>query len=174
MEAMRSGQSGEARLIAAWRSRRNPAGVLYGALVAAAVIAVSSSVMDSARALTLAVLEVLVIYWAAHVYSRVLAERLAEPSATFGERAWEALRHEISVLAGGIPALVVFTAASAAGATISMAANIALLATIVLLGSAGYVVGRQAGARGWNLVGEVAVAAALGILIFTLKAEGLH
>jgi len=44
----------------------------------------------------------------------------------------------------------------------------------VLLGSAGYVVGRQAGARGWTLVGEVAVAAALGILIFTLKAEGLH
>ena len=78
------------------------------------------------------------------------------------------------MLAGGIPALVVFIAASAAGATISLAANIALLATIVLLGSAGYVVGRQAGARGWNLVGEVAVAAALGILIFTLKAEGLH
>jgi len=174
MEARRSEQSGEARLIAAWRSRRNPAGFLYGALVAAAVIAVSSSVMESARALTLAVVEVLIIYWAAHVYSRVLADRLADPSATFGERTREALRHEVAVLAGGIPALVVFGAASAAGATISTAANIALLATIVLLGSAGYVVGRQAGARGWNLAGEVAVAAALGILIFTLKAEGLH
>jgi len=174
MEAMRPEQSGEARLIAVWRSRRNPAGFLYGALVAAAVIAVSSSVIDSSRTLTLAVLEVLVIYWAAHVYSRVLADRLADPTATLGERSWEAIRHEVSVLAGGVPALVVFGAASAVGATISTAANIALLATVVLLGSAGFVVGRQADARGWNLAGEVAVAAALGILIFTLKAEGLH
>ena len=174
MDAIDRDQTGEARLIAAWRSRRNPAGLLYGALVAASVIAVSSSVMESPRALTAAVVEVLVIYWAAHVYSRVLADRLADPSATFGERTREALRHEIAVLAGGIPALVVFAVVSAAGATISTAANVALAATIVLLGSAGFVVGRQAGARGWNLAGEVAVAALLGLLIFTLKAEGLH
>lgn len=174
MKAIGRQQSGEARLVAAWRSRRNPAGLLYGALVAAAVIAVSSGVMESARSLTLAVVEVLVIYWAAHVYSRILAERLADPSATFRERAREAVRHEFSVLAGGLPALVVFVIASVAGASLSTAANLALAATIVLLGSAGYVVGRQAGAHGRDLAAEVAVAVLLGVLIFTLKAENLH
>ena len=174
MDAIDRDQSGDARLIAAWRSQRNPAGLLYGALVAASVIAVSSAVLESAVALTLAVVEVLLVYWAAHVYSRVLADRLADPSASAGERAREAVRHEVSVLAGGIPALAVFVGASVRDASVGAAANLALVATIVLLGSAGFAVGRQAGARGWNLVAEVAVAAALGIVIFTLKAQGLH
>ena len=174
MDAIRREHSHEARLIAAWRAQRNPAGLLYGALVAAAVIAVSSAVVDSAVALTLAVVEVLLVYWAAHVYSRVLADRLADSSTRFVERAREALRHEVAVLVGGVPALLVFIAASFRGATVSTAANMALLATTLFLGSAGYAVGRQAGARGWSLVGEVAVAALLGILVFMLKAQGLH
>ena len=174
MDATDRDQSGDERVIAAWRSQHNPAGLLYGALVAASVIAVSSAVVESAVALTLAVVEVLLVYWAAHVYSRVLADRLADPSATAGERTREAVRHEVSVLGGGVPALLVFVAASVRGASVGAAANLALVATIVLLGSAGYAVGRQAGARGWSLVREVGIAALLGLLVFTLKAGGLH
>jgi hypothetical protein len=52
---------------------------------------------------------------------------------------------------------------------VASAGNIALWATIVLLGSAGYAIGRRGGATGWLLAGEVATATFLGIFILVLK-----
>jgi hypothetical protein len=158
----------------AWRSHRNPAGILFGALVTGAVIAVSSAATDKARTIMLAVIQVLIVYWATHVYTRVIADRLTDPSATFLERSKESLQHELSVLLGGVPALGVFALAVAAGASTSRAANLALAATVVLFATAGYAVGRQAKATGWNLIGEVGAAVVLGVVIVVLKAAGIH
>jgi hypothetical protein len=116
---------------------------------------------------------VLVVFWAAHVYIRALADRLLDPSAAWADRAREAVAHEAAVLQGGLPALAVFCAAVVLGVDTGPAADLALAATIAVLGSAGYVVGLQAGARGRTLAGEVVMAALLGLLILTLKV-GLH
>lgn len=155
---------------AAWGAHRNASGLLYGALVTGAVIGVSAEATDSAATIVFNAVQVLIVYWAAHVYIRVLADRLADPTLGFAERVGEALRHELAVLLGGAPALAVFVVASVAGVSTSAATNLALAATILLLGSAGYVVGRQAQERGWALVGEVVASSLLGLLVVGLKA----
>lgn len=155
---------------AMWGAHPNASGLLYGAIVTGAVISVASGGADSAVSIVVDVAQVLIVYWAAHVYIRVLADRLVDPASRFADRAREALRHELAVLLGGVPALSVFVAATLAGADTSGATNLALAATVVLLGSAGYVVGRQAEARGWALVAEVAASSLLGLLVVGLKA----
>ena len=157
----------------AWGVHANADGLLYGALVTGAVVAVSGATSDSAVKIAAAVVEVLFVYWAAHVYIRVLADRMRDPSATFRDRWREALHHEVAVLLGGVPAFAVFVVAALLGAEPSRAADLALLTTVVLLGSAGYLVGRQARAGGWALAGEVAGASLLGLLVVGLK-SGLH
>jgi hypothetical protein len=156
-----------------WTGHRNVSGFLYGTLVTGAVVAVASAVSDSAMTVGLAVVHVAIVYWVAHVYVRVLADRLADPSATFVRRARESFGHEAAVLEGGVPALAVFVLAAVLGADASRAADLALLATVGLLASAGYAIGRQAKARGWALAGEVAAATLLGLAIVGLK-TGLH
>lgn len=160
--------------VAMWRSRRNAGGFLYGAIVTGAVIAVASGVTESAETIALAVAEILTVYWAAHVYTRVLADRLLDPAAGFAARASEALHHELAVLIGGLPGLAVFVVSVLLGASTSTAANLALSATVALLGSAGYAVGRLAGDRGWALVAEIAGASAIGVVIVALKTLGIH
>jgi hypothetical protein len=161
------------RRAAGWGAHRNPGGLLYGAVVSASVLAFAGTGEKSTRQVMATVLEVLVVYWAAHVYTRVLADRLVDPSATVVERARESLVHELPVLAGGLPALGVFTVASIVGIDTSSAADIALGATVVLLGWVGFLVGKQAGATGWSLALEVLTAAMLGVFVVGFKAA-LH
>ena len=169
MDSRRAGLAAQA-----WGSHRNAAGLLYGALVSGAVIAVASSVTDSAVTIVLAVVQVLLVYWAAHVYTRVLADRLADPSSSFAARAREAFGHELAVLLGGLPALAAFVVAAGLGMDTSDAADVAMVVTVLLFASAGYAIGRQAGARRWALAGEVATASVLGVVVVALKGAGLH
>ena len=152
-----------------WVGHRNPAELLYGALVTGTVFALSASATDEARTVGLTVLEVLVAFWVAHVYTRLLTDRLRDPAASFMERGREAINHERAVLEGGLPALVAFVLANLVGASTSRAVDVALAVTVVLLGSAGYHVGRAVGARGITLVGEIAVAVLLGLFVVGLK-----
>ena len=152
-----------------WKAHRNASGVLYGAVVTGAIMALASGSEDDAVTVGRSVLEVLLVFWAAHVYTRVIADRLLEPGAPFGHRLREALHHELAVLEGGVPALVAFAIATFAGASTNTASNVALDVTVVMLGSAGYVIGRDSGATGRALVLEVAAAAGLGLLVIALK-----
>ena len=152
-----------------WSDHRNPTGLLYGAVVTGAVFALTEASDDRPRTIAIAVLEVLVVFWAAHVYTRVLSDRLIDPGSSFLTRTREALLHELAVLEGGAPAVAVFAVWSIAGAESPAAINAALATTVVVLGSAGYVVGRRAGARGPTLLGEIAAAALLGLVVVGLK-----
>jgi len=153
--------------------RANAAELLYGALITAGSLAVTSTADDRPVRVALGVFGVLVIYWSAHVYSRVMADRMKDPSASARALLAEAAGHEAAVLHGGVPSLAVFVAASALGADVSSAAYIALWATVVMLGLAGWVIGRRAHAHGLELALEVAAAAGFGMLTIALKAS-LH
>ena len=65
--------------------------------------------------------------------------------------------------------LLVLVAARLAGASALAAANVGLAAAIVLLTIHGWVAGRAAQLRGWQLFLATSVAAALGLLMIALK-----
>src|SRR5215204_2252435 len=146
------------------------AGLLYGAIVTAAAMAVVSAHEAAAGKVLLAVAITLVVYYCAHVFTRVEADRLDHPTASFTDDLREAERHELTVLIGGLPAVSAFVVSVYLGATASRAVDIALWVTIGLLGIFGYLVGRQSGATGWRLVVEIGGAALFGVAVAILKA----
>lgn len=143
--------------------------LLYGAIVAATVLAIATAPGTPTGRVGLAVGGVLVIYWAAHVYVRTVAERLAAPDATARSRVVRAVGHEGPLLVGGLPTLVIFVVARLVGADVAVAADVALVVNALLLAGAGYLTGVRAGSQGWRLAAETATAALFGVLTIALR-----
>lgn len=155
---------------AEWLTHTDPAGLLYGAIISAAVLATVSAHADGSTFVGVATALVLVVYWMSHVYIETLSRQFDGDRHQFLSRLRSAGAHESSVLKGGLPAIVVYVVASLAGAEIDSAASTAVYFTVVLLAGVGYLGAHQAGVRGGALLIEVAGAASFGVLIVAAKA----
>jgi hypothetical protein len=156
--------------VAARLGAADAAGLLYGAVVTAAVLAVVSAHATGVGSVLASVVLVLGAYWLAHVYTRALSERLAHPNRGLGARIREAAVEEVAVLQGGLPALAAFVVATVLGAGPAAAGTLALWVSVALLAAVGYLAGHAAGVTGWGLVAETLTAALFGVLIVVLKA----
>jgi hypothetical protein len=154
---------------AGWLAETDPAGLLYGAIVSAAVLATASAHSQGTTFVAMAAAVVLVVYWLSHVYIETLSWKFGGDERRFLPRVRDAAVHELSVLKGGVPAILVFLAASRGGADVASAAAVAVYFTVVLLAAVGYLGAHQAGATGGALVAEVAGAASFGVLIVAAK-----
>jgi hypothetical protein len=147
----------------------DPAGLLYGAIVSAAVLATVSAHADGATFVGVATGLVLTVYWLSHVYIATITGQFEGDERHFLARLGAAAAHESSVLKGGLPAIVVYVGAALAGAEIGTAAAIAVYFTVVLLAGVGYLGAHRAGVQGRALLLEVAGAASFGVLIVAAK-----
>ena len=154
---------------AGWFTSTDPAGLLYGAIVSAAVLATVSAHADGSTFVGVATALVLVVYWMSHVYIDTLSRQFDGDRRHFMLRLRTASAHESSVLKGGAPAIVVYVGASLAGAEVDSAAAIAVYFTVFLLAGVGYLGAYQAGLRGRAMLLEVAGAASFGLLIVGAK-----
>ncbi|MET0838049.1 MAG: hypothetical protein ABWY19_04660 [Marmoricola sp.] len=150
---------------ARWLAGADPGGLLYGAIVSAAVLVTVSAHAEDTDHVILATSVFLVVYWMAHVYIETLSTQFRGDQKPFASRLRHAAGHEASVLKGGAPAIVVYAVASLAGADPSNAAAAAAYFSVALLVVIGYLGAHHAGVRGWPLVGEVAAAGSFGVLI---------
>jgi hypothetical protein len=150
---------------ARWVARTDPGGLLYGAIVTAAVLAAVSAHDDDSKRVVLTTAVFLVVYWMAHVYISALSTQFGGDSRFFFPRLATAARHETGVLKGGIPALVVYLIAYLLGGDVSDAAAVAVYFSVVLLMVFGYLGAHQAGLRGRAMLSEVAAGAFFGVLI---------
>jgi hypothetical protein len=155
---------------ASWLAHTDPAGLLYGAIVSAAVLATVSAHAEGSTFVGVATGLVLVVYWMSHVYIDTLSRQFDGDRRHFLLRLRTASAHETSVLKGGLPAILVYVVASSAGADIANAAAIAVYFTVFLLAGVGYLGAHRAGARGRAMLLEVAGAASFGVLIVAAKA----
>ena len=155
---------------AGWLARADPAGLLYGAIVSAAVLATVSAHAEGSEFVALATGVVLVVYWMAHVYIDALSRQFDGDSRHFLLRLRTSSGHETSVLKGGVPAILVYVGASVVGLDIASAAAAAVYFSVVLLAAVGYLGAHQAGLRGRAVLLEVAGAASFGLLIVAAKA----
>jgi hypothetical protein len=145
------------------------ASLLYGAVVTAAALAVTSTHLTRAGQVLTSVVLVLGTYWLAHVYTRALSVRLAEPGRGLGARIREAAVAEVGVLQGGLPALTAFALAILLGAGPVTAGKLALWLSVAMLAVIGHLAGHAAGVTGWALVAETTTAALFGVLIVVLE-----
>jgi len=152
---------------AAAPGRRRAAGI-YGAIVTAAILAAAGAKVPTA-ALAVSVLVTLVVYWLAEEYAEVLGEQATHGRLPTRASVWAALASTWPMVSSSYLPLLALVAARLAGASSVTAANVGLIAAIVLLTYHGWSAGRAAQLRGWRLAGAVLTAAALGLVMILLK-----
>ncbi|HQR26407.1 MAG TPA: hypothetical protein PLP61_05145 [Nocardioides sp.] len=156
-----------------WLAAPEPAGLLYGAIISAAVLAAVSLHEDQALRVAGATAGVLVVYWMADVYVHAITERFDGDTRGLLRRLREAADYKAGVIRGGLPAIVVYLVSYALGAESSTAAFVALSFSVLLLGGVGYYGARRAGSPNRAAVIEGVGAGLLAVLIVAAKA-GLH
>ena len=143
------------------------AAAIYGVIIGAAVM--SASHADSALKVVVAVLATLTIYWGAERYARIVSERIHE-----GHRPkWTTVRHQLThgwemVTASALP-LTVLAVLSALGTQLYTAVISALVCSTVLLGMAGWAMGRHGSLSTRERIVSATVAAMFGVLFILLK-----
>jgi hypothetical protein len=147
--------------------RRRAAGI-YGAIVTAAILDTAGGHVSTA-ALVVSVVVTLLVYWVAEEYAEVIgaqAEGGRLPSRASVRRALAATWPMVSASYAPLVALVL---ARVAGASDLTAANVGLVAAVVLLTVHGWLAGRAAELRGRRLFFATSIAAGLGIVMILLK-----
>ena len=146
-------------------------GLLYGAVVSGATLAVVGAHATAATRVVVATLLVLSVYWLTHVYVHVVAHQLAGgDTRALHLRLTTSFGEEASILVGGLPAIAVYVVAVVLGADKTTAGYVALTSLIVLLFGVGLLGARRAGLRGGAAILEASAAGIFGVLIVVLKA----
>ena len=161
-------ESGSERVRGVMLSHNAP-DLLYGAIVAGSVLAVSSAHAEDSARVALATALVTAIYWLAHVYVEAIGDRFRDRERPMHRRITEAMRNSVELLVGALPPILVFLGAKLLGADTQTAAQIALWFTVAMLLVAGAGAAYLAGVRGWLLVVESLVAGSFGLLVILLK-----
>jgi hypothetical protein len=159
------GQDRSARDLLA--EERATANAIYGIIVSSAVMA--SAHGQSVVALAVAVLVTLVIYWGAERYARIVAERIHSGRRPDRHK----LRHQLTtgwemVTASFLP-LAVLDVTRLVGAQLSTALLAGLSCSTLLLGIAGWEVGREGKLTTRERLVSATVAAAFGGVMIALK-----
>ncbi|HET6532457.1 MAG TPA: hypothetical protein VFH03_17865 [Actinoplanes sp.] len=147
----------------------NVSAVLYGAVLAAAAMAIVGAQPAKTRYVSVSVLLMLVVYSLAHLYTQVLGARMSQPDVPMWRRIGTGALYEAAVLEGGLAVLLCFGLLRLLGIGAVAAAQVASWFAVVLLAFIGYRIGRLRGATGGRLALEIAGAAGIGLLTIALK-----
>ena len=147
----------------------NPAGLVYGVLAVATVIAAESTRRETFGKLFLASVVTMVLYWVAHAYARQWASRytkagewsLAELTASFV--------HEVSILAGAALPTSVLLVSWAAGASTETAVTAVLWTAGVELLLLEVLPGIRHGLRLRDLAVQTLLGVSMGVGILGLR-----
>lgn len=143
--------------------------LLYGGVVAGSILAVSSVHASESHHVALAVAGTAIVYWLAHVYVEAVGGRFTDREHATHHRLLEAMRDNTEILLGQLPPVLVFLLCRLLGADIQTSALIALVFITIMLTVTGAVAGYLGGARGWPLIGETALAGAMGLVVIAFK-----
>jgi hypothetical protein len=151
------------------RASDDPAGLLYGALIAASVLATASAHVEDFAHVAFSTLFVLGVYWLAHVYIEAQSLQVAGDRRGFPRRLAHMAVRESSVIKGGLPATAVYVLVDALGASTKNAAATAVYFSVAVLVYVGYLTARRAGRHGWASVLDAAVGGAFGVIVIVAK-----
>ncbi len=147
--------------------RRRAAGI-YGAIITAAILDAAGGHLAT-TVLVISVVVTLLVYWLAEEYAELLGEQAEGGRLPSRASIRGALAATWPMVSASYAPLLALLLARLAGASSLVAANIGLVAAIVLLTIHGWLAARAAQLRSWQLFFATSVAAALGLLMIALK-----
>ena len=119
--------------------------------------------------MVISVVVTLLVYWLAEEYAEVLGEQVQGGRLPSRASIWAALAATWPMVTASYLPLLALVLARLAGASAPAAANVGIAAAIVLLTVHGWLAGRAARLRSWQLVFATSIAAALGLVVIALK-----
>ena len=161
--------SGWSSSVAARLADSSAGGLLYGAIVTAAVLVTAGGHGSSTRRVLAAWAIVLGIYWLTHVYVHAAENQFHGDTRYLWRRFGSAARGELGVLVGGMPAMVVFLLAASNGRDTLESEELALYFTVAMMAVVGYTGARYVHLSRRAAWGEAAGAALLGLLMVAAK-----
>jgi hypothetical protein len=147
--------------------QRRAAGI-YGAIVTAAILDTAGGHVSTA-ALVVSVVVTLLVYWIAEEYAEVVGEQVEGGRLPSRASVRRALTSTWPMVSASYAPLLALVLARLAGASDLTAANVGLVAAVVLLTVHGWLAARAAQLHGWPLFLATSIAAALGIVMILLK-----
>ena len=148
--------------------RLDSGGLLYGTIVSAAALAVGATRGETAGGMFETMVSTLLIYWFAHVYTATVSGRTPGSTVPLHRLIAASARREVSILAGGLPAVLVLAILSIAHVSLWVTVLSDVGTVIVVLALDGLLAGLHAGTRGWRLGVEAGSAAVMGGLLAAL------
>lgn len=148
-------------------SEESTAAGVYGVIVGAAVMAASHA--TSAVAMVAAVLVTLLVYWGAERYARIVAKRIHDGRRPDRRELREQLTAGLEMVSASFLPLAVLGVVRLLGAELSTATLAGLACSTVLLGLAGWEMGRDGKLTIRERLVSTATAAAFGALMIVLK-----
>lgn len=155
------------RLRVSQSSEEGTAAGIYGIIVGAAVMAAAH--VGTAAAVIVAVLVTLLIYWGAERYARIVARRIHDGRRLDRQELRSELATGWAMVSASFLPLAVLVVARLLGAGLSVAILVALACSTVLLGIAGWEIGRDGKLTQRERLVSAATAAAFGGVIIVLK-----
>src|SRR5262245_13921969 len=129
----------------------DPGNLLYGPIVATAALAVGAGRGETAADMTETMATTLIVSWLPHLYIATVRERPAGGATPLPRLIWHAAKNEASILAGGMPEVLVASALAVVGVSLWLSVLLDLGIAIVVLVLVGLLAGLQAGVHGWGL-----------------------
>ncbi|MGB9184705.1 MAG: hypothetical protein WCB67_11615 [Solirubrobacteraceae bacterium] len=147
----------------------NPAGLIYGTISVAALLAAESARQETYVRTVGAVVITILLYWLAHSYSEFTGERIkAQVAFSYGGM-FATARHEVTVVIGAAGPLVVLLLFWVFGASLGAAVGAAIWTSAAIVIVLEIVIGVRAELTGRELVRQTAVGAILGLLVIALR-----
>ncbi len=153
----------------ALRMPANPAGLIYGTIAVAALLAAESARRETYVATVGAVLITLLLYWLAHSYSAFTGERMRAGEPFTYRGLLRTAAHELAVLLGAALPLLAILICWAAGAALSTAVSVGIATTVVIVVATEVVIGLRAELTGRDLVRQTTVGVVLALLVIALR-----
>lgn len=155
-------------------TRTDYAGAVYGSMLAASVVATAGAVGDYPR-VQLAVLLIVtgIVFWAAHVYSRVAGERRFGAGLSWRE-VHRIARHERPIVEAAVPPAVAVLISPALGLDLAGTAWLALSVAVAQQVGWAFVGAVRAGATRRQAAIEGLANLVLGLIIVAAKAALGH
>jgi hypothetical protein len=151
------------------RVQANLRGAIFGTVTAAAVIAATSAHEDGLKAILIATVGTLVVFWLAHIYEAIL-EGHHEGTRLTRNTVWVAVVVELPVIEAPLPSVLLLVAGAVGLLGYDLAVNLALWMAVAQLVVWSLIAARR---QKWSWTASVvfaAISAAFGMGIIALKA----
>ncbi len=147
----------------------NPAGLIYGTIAVAALLAAESARRETYPKTVGAVATTLVLYWLAYSYAEFTGKRLQEGEHFTYSGLVRAAKRELTVLLGASVPFVVLLICWVGAAQLTRAVSAAIWTSVAIVIAAEVVVGIRAELPTRDLIRQTAFGAVLGLLVLTLR-----